>query len=85
MATLDPVQIISAVYGPEPMHGGCECTTFVLGREHQNSGVVTSILYRMQDLGDRGIQWIDVWCGEQRVASLNASHVAEVRYQDNRT
>jgi len=84
MADLDPVQIISGVFGPEPAHGGYQGTTFVVGREHELSGVVTSIVYRLQDLGDRGIQWLDVWCGDQRVASLNASHVAEIRYQDNR-
>lgn len=85
MATLDPVQIITGVFGPEPAHGGYQGTTFVVGREHETSGAVTSIELREQNLGSYGIQWLDVWCGEQRVASLNAVHVAEIRYQDNRT
>lgn len=83
MSTLNPAQIISAVVGPEPTNGN-QCLTFVVGREHETSGPVTSIVEREQNLGTYGIQWFDVWCGDQCVSSLNAAHVAEVRYQDNR-
>lgn len=84
MATLNPAQIISGVYGPEPAHGGYQGVMFIVGKEHEFSGPVTSIVEREQNLGTYGIQWYDVWCGEHRVASLNAAHVAEVRYSDLR-
>ena len=81
MATLNPVQVITAVYGPEPRREGEFPAVYEVGvKALREVGPVTSIVERCQDLGDRGIQWLDVWCGDVRIASLNASHVAEVRY-----
>jgi len=72
-----------AVYGHEPRREGEFPLSYQVGAEcFSKAGKVTSIEERLQDLGDRGIQWFDVWCGERRVASLNATCVAEIHYAE---
>lgn len=82
MATLNPVQVIRAIFGPEPRQEGVQPLTYIVGSKACSvAGPVTSIVERVQDLGDRGIAWYDVWCGDVRIASVNATTISEVQYQ----
>ncbi len=81
MATLNPVQIIRGIYGHEPRRENEYPVCYEIGScARPGLDAVTSIVERGQDLGDRGIQWYDVWCKDQRIASVNATAVAEIQY-----
>jgi hypothetical protein len=41
---------------------------------------VTKIVHRVENRGDHGIGWFDVFAGDVVVASLNERHVSEVCY-----
>jgi hypothetical protein len=61
MATLNPIQIIRAVFGPEPRRDGEMPMTYMVGsKAFAESGPVTSIVERTQSLGDRDDELADV-------------------------
>jgi hypothetical protein len=54
--------------------------TYAIASGPMETVEVTKIEHRVENRGDHGIGWYDVWAGAVLVASLNERHVAEVCY-----
>lgn len=68
-------QKIRAIWGAEPVRDQEGCEAYVIGFKG-----VTSIVRRVENLGTYGMVWFDVFAGEQRIQSMNASFVASIAY-----
>lgn len=80
--THETTQPIAAIYGPEPMRADEYPSAYLIGHRWENPGTpdVERIVYRLENYGDHGIGWFDIYAGGKRVASMAERHVAEVRY-----
>ena len=67
---------IKALYGPEPMREGEYPFSATVGFDG-----VTRIEEYMQNLGDHGVLWFDVYHGDTLVKRFGARHVAEIHYE----
>lgn len=63
--------------GMEPHREGEYPTFFEVGKDG-----VSKIEYRVDNLGDHGIAWFDIWFGDRVKHSMQARAVAEIRYAD---
>ncbi len=63
--------------GLEPNREGESPTFFEVGKDG-----VSKIEYRVDNLGDHGIAWFDIWFGDRVKHSMQARAVAEIRYAD---
>lgn len=87
---------IRAVIGEEPIREGEYPNQYMIGTKvnfwrdsnrvdgitsgPMESVLVTRIEHRVENRGDHGIGWFDVFASDVLVASMNERHVAEVTY-----
>lgn len=78
-----PKPPIQMIVGAEPLRAGENPRFYCVGQASGfNTGnwPVKSITYRVDDYGDHGLGWYDVWSHDSLIASVAARAVAEVIY-----
>ncbi|QZP06831.1 hypothetical protein [Caenibius sp. WL] len=74
------MNIIQSITAPEPMREGEYPIMHIVGMK-SGGHVVTNIEYRVENYGDHGLAWYDVFAGDILIESMAARDVGSISYQ----